>query len=119
MGPGIVFGILIITIGLSLFFFLRARHIERMAMIEKGTLQANLEAVRKPFFRAPNFIGIKIGMLLLGIGLGLVIATFISVGINNDAIYPAMIFLCGGSALVASFFVERNLAEKYRRDEEL
>lgn len=107
-----VFIILIVTIGITLYFFLKARHAERMAMIEKGTLHID----NRRFRWMPNFIGVKLGMLIFGAGSGMLVAYFISMATNDQTIYPAMIMLFGGGSLVASFFVERKLAEGHEQN---
>ncbi len=112
MGPGTVASILFLTIGGTLFFFLKARHTERMAMIEKGMLYAD----NRRFRWMPNFIGVKLGMLIFGAGMGMLVAYFIDMAMNDQTIYPAMIMLFGGGSLVASFFVERKLAQGHEQN---
>ena len=110
VSPGFVFVVLIAAVATTLYFFIKARHAERMAMIEKGSL------AEEGGIRTPNFIGVKMGMLFFGVGLGLVVAYFISQfpGRDQEALYPAMMFLFGGASLVLSYFVEMRLN---RRDE--
>lgn len=116
MAPGQVFALLIITIGFTLYFFFKARHAERMAMIEKGTLHLPQGGGRK-FKWIPNFLGVKLGMLLFGMGMGMLTAYFICMVTEDQTIYPAMILLFGGGSLVASFFIERKLAEGHEDKE--
>ncbi len=80
------------------------RHKERMALLEKEKdpgLFDNPQARLTP---------LKWGMLLIGAGLGFLVAflldnyVFTSV-IDTDPIYPAMIFMFGGTGLVIFYRV--------------
>lgn len=111
VSPGLVFIVLVVAVAATLYFFIKARHAERMLMIEKGTLAEEAGA------KAPNFIGVKMGMLFFGIGLGLISAFLLNQfpGRDQEALYPAMMFLFGGGSLVLSYFVEMRLARKDER----
>lgn len=114
LSPVIIMFTLIVTAGATLYFFLKARHAERMAMIEKG----NLDQSWKPFkSQSTSFIGIKIGMLFFGIGLGILAAFIIHrmLGGDQSALYPGLMFLFGGGSLVLSYFVEL----RFNREEKL
>lgn len=101
-----VVSILIISVAVSIFYFLRSRHIERMARIERG-LTDNDVKTRKLFFE------IKFGMLALGVGLGLFSAYFLERLLpNSGPIYPALMLMFGGAALVLSYFVANQLDKK-------
>ncbi|MCB9285237.1 MAG: hypothetical protein H6563_14290 [Lewinellaceae bacterium] len=108
VSPVFIFIILIIAVAFTLYFFIRARHDERMAMIEKGTLAEDKKV------SSPNFIGIKIGMLFFGVGVGLIAAYILSQfpGRDHEALYPALMFLFGGASLVSSYFVEMRIGRK-------
>ncbi len=81
-----------------------ARNRERMAMIEKGADPSLFEAKKKP-----TGGGImKLGMFLLGIGLGVLVANFlVGIGMDHNSAYPSMIFIFGGLALIASHIYQR------------
>jgi divalent metal cation (Fe/Co/Zn/Cd) transporter len=83
-------------------------------MIEKGT-DMSIFARKRGDDSPMKFWVIKIGFLMVGIALGIIVASIAS---NNGGImdeeeaYPAMILLFGGLALVASYFVEKKLRKK-------
>lgn len=92
-----------------LYIYFTTRHRERIALIEKG-VDANLFNRKQTRF----FFALKLGLLAIGVALGILIGHLLHVnaGLDDDVAMPSMIFLCGGIALVASFFIERKLKEK-------
>lgn len=77
---------------------------ENLAMIEKG-MNPKQYANRPAPFRS-----LKSGLLLLGAGIGLLIAYFIDhnmSGRDHEAIYFSLIAIGGGLGLVASYAVEK------------
>lgn len=83
-------------------FYLRTR--ENLSMLEKG-----MNPKRYANLPAP-FRSLKTGLLLLGAGLGLLIAFFIDKnlgGYNNEAIYFSLIAIGGGIGLVCSYAMEK------------
>lgn len=111
ISPVIVLFTLIVTAGITLYFFLKARHAERMAMIEKGAPSEDWKPAS-----SNNFWGIKIGMLFFGIGFGILLAFILHqfIGGDQSALYPGMMFLFGGGSLVVSYFLELRLGQKDR-----
>ena len=83
-----------------------ARNRERMAMIERGADPSLFESKKKP-----SYGGVfKLGMLFLGVGLGIVMGYFLTTsGMDEDAAYPAMIFLFGGLGLILSYLYQQKL----------
>ena len=83
-----------------------SRNRERMALIERGADPALFESKKKT-----GVSGVmKLGLFLVGIGLGIVIAYFlVSGGMEEGAAYPAMIFIFGGLALIASYLWQRKM----------
>jgi magnesium-transporting ATPase (P-type) len=82
-----------------------------MAMIEKGM---DLSLLYKKAENSPpvNFWVIKIGLLMVGIAIGVLVASMIANNLmDEDSAYPTMILLFGGLALLASYFVERKLRQ--------
>ena len=110
LAPVIIRFTLIVTAGVTFYFFLKARHAERMAMIEKGSAPS-LDWKPSP---SNNFFGVKIGMLFCGIGFGILLAFIISQFIENDQpeLYPGLMLLFGGGSLVLSYFLELRLSRK-------
>lgn len=118
-------------------FELFARRKERLAMIEKLSagidpqlLKNQFNPVRIPVIRdfINNSWSIRIGLLLLGVGLGVVLATIIDLSIissstsdNNlnydfrrtiDILYPACATVFGGIGLIIAYFIEKKDAKK-------
>lgn len=78
---------------------------ENLAMIEKGMNP------KDTFHRPAPFRSLKWGLLLLGAGLGLLIAFFIDINlpyrVEPVGVYFALIAIGGGLGLVGSYFVEK------------
>lgn len=84
---------------------------ENLAMLEKGMNP------RQPMKRLTAFISLKLGLLLMGAGMGLLIAFFIDAysGMRtneNPAIYFSLIAIGGGAGLVFSYFIEKKTMQK-------
>src|SRR6187455_663854 len=83
--------------------YLKSR--ENLAMVEKGMNPK--DKLNRP---AP-FRSLKWGLLLLGAGLGLLIAFFVDMNlpyrIEPAGIYFALIAMGGGLGLIGSYFVEK------------
>ncbi len=88
------------------FVWISTRNKERMALIEKGA-DASLFTTKKRSF---TNITLKIGMLAVGIGTGILAGSLLSnyTTINEDVAFPSMIFLFGGLFLVGNAFLEKN-----------
>jgi hypothetical protein len=101
------------------YLYLTTRNRERMAMIEKGADPALFSARREPRSDRGRNSGVKFslksGMLIIGIGVGFVISVLFN-GMVDHRFYPLLvigiIFMCGGSGLVAGFYMGRNLEKK-------
>ena len=87
---------------------------EKMAMIERG-IDPGLR-VRKSTPRP--FISLKFGLLMVGLGLGLLVALFTVRGIFGNqmtdaeegqavAVYFGSIFIFGGLGLISSYVIEK------------
>jgi hypothetical protein len=105
---GVMAGI-IISLGLfaMLFGIVYLAKRERMAMIERGM------DPRRYKQRSAPYQNLKWGLLLIGAGVGLFLAftldrtVFSSTRYENEAIYFALIAICGGLGLFASFRIEK------------
>ena len=103
-GPGLVLMALFITAGYTVYTFIKASHLERMAKIERGIDTS-----------APSnnsrYIELKLGMLMVGIAFGLLIAYLLEKALKIDEVvfYPSFMLLFGGISLIASFFWAKNL----------
>ncbi len=88
------------------YVWISTRNKERMAMIDKGA-DASLFATKKRSF---TNITLKIGMLAVGIGIGILVGSLLSnyTSLNEEVAFPSMIFLFGGLFLVGNAFIEKN-----------
>ncbi|RLD73868.1 MAG: hypothetical protein DRJ07_20260 [Bacteroidetes bacterium] len=88
-----------------IYVWISTRNKERMAMIEKGA-DASLFATKKKNF---TNITLKIGMLAVGIGTGILIGSLLSkyTALDEEVAFPSMIFLFGGLFLVGNAFLEK------------
>jgi len=107
-------------------FELFVRRKERMAIIEKminGEGVVNFPDVSKWFSSpTPKVGGLRLGLLLIGLGLGLVTAiilNFFFVFNNNalswqdkDILYFAMMMLFGGLGLLIAYLIEQKNLKK-------
>ena len=85
---------------------------EKMAMIERGIDPSAQKSTPKPF------LSLKFGLLMMGLGLGLIIALFtnravFSANMTNAeegqavAVYFGSIFIFGGLGLIVSYLIEK------------
>lgn len=87
------------------------RNKERMALIEKGAdaslFNTGKEAVKWNF--SWSKFTLKIGMLAMGIAVGIITAAIMTsrTTIDEDALYPSMIFFFGGLSLVLFYLIDR------------
>ncbi len=93
---------------------------EKMAMIERGIDPG----VAKPKLRAPMpYLSLKFGLLLVGLGVGLLVALFTVRGVfvngipHNEegqaaAIYFGCLGIFGGLGLILSFLIEKKAIDK-------
>ena len=90
---------------------------EKMAMIERGMDPGLNKATPKPF------LSLKFGLLLVGLGIGLLVALFTVRGVfganmtdaeegQSVAIYFGCIGIFGGLGLITSYFVEKKWLDK-------
>ena len=87
------------------YVFLNTRNKERLSLIEKGA-DASLFATKKTH---RSNLTLKFGMLAVGIGVGILIASILETYtvLDEEVAYPSMIFLFGGLFLVANAMVEK------------
>lgn len=117
-------------------FELYARRKERMAIIEKLSNGIDPELLRNQFnistFKDSSYgsWAIRIGLLLIGVGLGVAIAAIIDMlavapsEVNNEVfygfrnaisvLYPALAAIFGGLGLVIAYFIEKKGEDKER-----
>jgi len=98
----------IISLGLFTLVYgivhLNIRKKERLMLIQAGLDPETFEKNAKP-----SLTSVKLGMLLVAVGLGILLANII-VKFNvmdRDAAYFSLVFLFGGISLLVSYFLER------------
>ena len=115
----------IITLGIFKLFELFARRKERILLIEKMSENIDSEKFNAIFPQQTNinvntgsFASLKIGCLLFGLGLGLLVG-FLIVFTYNITDYQlksmaigSTILLAGGIGLLIAFFVEQRFRRK-------
>ena len=99
-----------------LYVYFTTRHRERMAMIEKGATPEMFKNAFKGSFgpRMSSFM-LKLGLAAVGIALGIIFGSILFAVIPNlqeEVAMFSMIFLFAGSAMIASYFLERKLAKQ-------
>lgn len=99
-------GLLTTIFGIA-YLYLTTRNKERLALIEKG-VDASIFLPKNNNFQ--KFIILNFGLLLTGIGIGIFIALFLSTftTLNQDALYPASIFMMAGITLLIGFKMTKN-----------
>ncbi|MCT4698290.1 MULTISPECIES: DUF6249 domain-containing protein [Tenacibaculum] len=112
MEVAIVFMFLFAVIFGIFYLFYSTRNKERLALIEKGVdAKIFMQGERKKSTLTGRIIVLNLALLLMGIGLGiflgLVIDTYTSM--QEEAIYPAMIFLMAGLGLFTGFSLTKKL----------
>jgi hypothetical protein len=100
-----IFGIVYVVI--------TSRNRERMLLIDKGADPKLFESVKKT-----STGGIlKWALLLVGIGLGIFLATLlVDAGMNEPASYFGMIFLFGGLGLLLSYKMEQKMNKQIDKE---
>jgi hypothetical protein len=112
-GPEVLVPITMFAGGFAMIFgivYLKTR--ENMAMIEKG-----MNPKRHANLPAP-FRSLKMGLLLLGAGLGLLLAYIIDHNISSphqpEPIYFSLIAIGGGLGLIGSYAMEKKEWDRSR-----
>lgn len=94
------------------YLYFSTRNKERLALIEKGA-DASIFVKGKREHTAPiwKVLILNLALLLMGIGLGTFIASLLDTysTLDNDAIYPAIIFFMAGIGLFIGFHMTKNL----------
>ncbi len=92
---------------------------EKMAMIERGFDPGARKSTPKPF------LSLKFGLLMVGVGLGLIVALFTVRGVFSPdlnssetgqavAVYFGSIFIFGGLGLIVSYLIEKKWLDQQR-----
>ncbi len=102
---------LFISTAVTLILFRKFTNDERLALIEKG-MDANIFTRKTKF----SFPAIKIGLLLVGAGLGIFVGSIFEGFMGEDAATFSGILFFGGLGLFVSFFIEQKLGKKTQDD---
>jgi uncharacterized membrane protein len=96
----------------SMIVFMRFfQNMERMKMIEKGMNPADLENINKNNLKISPSITLKVGLLALGSGLGIIAGAANEVNFG-DAAYPGCLLMGGGLGLIISYIIQLILDKK-------
>lgn len=112
MEVAIVFMFLFAVIFGIFYLFFSTRNKERLALIEKGVdARIFMKGERKKSTLTGRVIVLNLSLLLMGIGLGVFLALLITTYtiIQEEAMYPAMIFFMGGLGLFTGFNLTKKL----------
>ena len=94
------------------YLYISSRNKERLALIEKGA-DASIFNLSKKAGSSWKVIVLNLAFLLMGIGLGVLLASILDEysSLEDDAIYPALIFLMAGAGLYVGFTQTRKAVD--------
>ena len=94
------------------YLYISSRNKERLALIEKGA-DASIFNLSKKAGSSWKVIVLNLAFLLMGIGLGVLLASILDEysTLEDDAIYPALIFLMAGAGLYVGFTQTRKAVD--------
>jgi hypothetical protein len=94
------------------YLYFSSRNKERLALIEKGA-DASIFKIGKQAGSAWKVVVINLAFLLMGIGLGVFLATLLDTysNLDSDAVYPALIFFMAGVGLYVGFTQTKKVVE--------
>lgn len=91
------------------YLYLSTRNKERLALIEKGADASIFMRDRSNASPIWKILILNLALLLMGIGLGVFIASLLDNYTTLDAVYPAVIFFMAGVGLFIGFNMTKNL----------
>ena len=94
------------------YLYISSRNKERLALIEKGA-EASIFNLSKKAGSSWKVIVLNIAFLLMGIGAGVLLASILVEysSLDDDAVYPALIFLMAGLGLYVGFTQTRKAVD--------
>jgi hypothetical protein len=101
-----------LTVFAVLYIFWTTRTRERLALIEKGLDASIFSGDEKNGQKSSRYSGMKWGIFLVAVGLGVLLGYMLSNAINEVAAYFSMIILCGGVGLIVAQVVTLKLSKK-------
>ncbi len=118
---------IICTIGLPValglmacYMNIKSRHLERMALIEKG-IDPNIRPPHRE--KTPNrYPTLRTGMFMVGIAAGLMVGLLIRPYVMEESewwalMLPGGVLLFGGISFIIYFFISRSVYRKEQREE--
>ena len=93
------------------YLYFSTRNKERMALIEKGADASIFVSGRKRTAPIWKVFILNIALLFMGVGLGVFLAMLLAnyTTLDEDALYPAIIFFMAGVGLFVGFNLTKNL----------
>ncbi|WP_310294252.1 DUF6249 domain-containing protein [Flavobacterium aquidurense] len=111
MGPQVLIPVsLFLMIFGIVYLFFSTRNRERMALIEKG-VDASIFLKGAGKGSAWKVFVVNLAFLLIGSGIGIFLALLITTytSLDDDAVYPSIIFIMAGAGLLAGFRTAKDL----------
>ena len=95
------------------YLYFSSRNKERLALIEKGA-DASIFNIGKRTGASWKVVVINLAFLLMGIGLGVLFANLLDTysSLDDEAVYPAMIFLMAGAGLYVGYTQTKKALEE-------
>jgi len=95
------------------YLYFSTRNKERLALIEKGADASIFVQGKKHAAPIWKVLVLNLAFLFIGIGLGVFIALLITTYtmLNEEAVYPAIIFIMAGLGLYVGFIQTKKLVE--------
>lgn len=110
-----------VVLGLvACYMNIKCRHLERMALIEKG-IDPNIRPPHRE--KTPNrYPTLRTGMFMVGIALGMMVSLLIRPYIAEEVewwtlMLPGVVVLFGGFSFILYFFISRRMYQKEQREE--
>lgn len=93
------------------YLYFSTRNKERLALIEKGADASIFARGRQHTAPIWKVLILNIALLLIGIGIGVFAALLITsfTHLDEDAVFPALIFMMAGVGLFTGFNLTKNL----------
>ncbi|SEB44589.1 hypothetical protein SAMN04489761_0764 [Tenacibaculum sp. MAR_2009_124] len=116
MEVAIVFMFLFAVVFGIFYLFYSTRNKERLALIEKGVdAKIFMQGERqKKSTLTGRVVVLNLSLLLMGIGLGVFLALILTTytQLDEEAIYPSLIFFMGGLGLFTGFHLTKKLEDE-------
>ncbi|WP_299363137.1 DUF6249 domain-containing protein [Winogradskyella sp.] len=95
------------------YLYFSTRNKERLALIEKGA-DASIFNIGKRRGSSWKVVVLNLAFLLMGIGLGVFIGNILDTytGLDDEAVYPSMIFLMAGVGLYVGYTQTKKALEE-------